>query len=195
MHKQRFEKNPVLIVPGLYGSGPDHWQSHWQKQNPSWQRVIQDNWSQPDLDAWAERLRDALVSAPGPALIAAHSFGCLVTAKVAAQHPQHIAGALLVAPANPQKFGIAGRLPRQPLFFPSRVVASDNDPWMPLAIAREWAACWGSAVTVLRGAGHINAESGLGDWPAGLNLLHRIVANTFSMTNNNGQMAIATGHY
>jgi predicted alpha/beta hydrolase family esterase len=195
MHKQRFEKNPVLIVPGLYGSGPDHWQSHWQKQHPSWQRVTQDNWSLPDLDTWAERLCDALVAAPGPVLIAAHSFGCLVTAKVAAQYPRHIAGALLVAPANPQKFGVVGRLPHQPLGFPSRIVASDNDPWMSLEIAREWAARWGSALTVLRGAGHINAESGLGDWAAGLDLLNRIVANTFPMANDSGRMAIATGYY
>lgn len=194
MYKQRFEKNPVLIVPGLYGSGPDHWQSLWQKQNPSWQLVIQDNWSLPDLDAWADRLRDAVVSAPGPVLIAAHSFGCLVTAKVAAQYPRQIAGALLVAPANPQKFGVAGRLPRRSLGVPSRVVASDNDPWMPLAIAREWAARWGSALTVLRGAGHINAESGLGNWSAGLNLLNRIVADTFPMTNDSGRMAVATGY-
>lgn len=171
MRDYPFTEIPVVIVPGLYGSGPDHWQSRWQQRYPSWQRVVQDDWSLPELDAWASRLYSMLLAVQRPVLIAAHSFGCLVTARVAAQYPQTIAGALLVAPANPDKFGVAWQLPRRSLGFPSRVVASDNDPWMPSPTAYEWASHWGSAVTLLRGAGHINAEAGFSEWPEGLDLL------------------------
>jgi uncharacterized protein len=34
-------KPPVLILPGLDNSGPEHWQTHWQKQNPHFVRVEQ----------------------------------------------------------------------------------------------------------------------------------------------------------
>ncbi|MBX3664729.1 MAG: alpha/beta hydrolase [Burkholderiales bacterium] len=175
MSKDTFADIPVLVVPGLHGSGPGHWQSRWLQAHTSWLRVSQDHWSLPDLEAWAGRLHDAIVAASRPVLIAAHSFGCLAAVHAGSRCPQRIAGALLVAPANPEKFGVDRRLPFTPPGFRSRIVASDNDPWMSLDAARLWAGRWGSALTVLRGAGHINAESGLGDWPQGLDLLRRVV--------------------
>ncbi|MGD7478422.1 alpha/beta hydrolase, partial [Ralstonia pseudosolanacearum] len=39
----------MLTVPGLYGSGPGHWQSRWEERFPDWRRVEQDDWSTPDL--------------------------------------------------------------------------------------------------------------------------------------------------
>lgn len=174
MSPDPFTGQSVLIVPGLHGSGPDHWQSRWERRYPHWRRVEQEDWSVPDIAAWTERLGVVVLAASQPVLIAAHSFGCLAAAVVAARHPQRIAGILFVAPANPAKFGIASQLPQQRFSFPSRVVASDNDPWMPLALARDWAGRWGSALTVLFGAGHINADSGLGDWSEGLDLLAAI---------------------
>ena len=41
----------------------------------------------------------------------------------------------------------------------------------PGARARLFAEHWGSRLVVVPGAGHINADSGLGDWPQGLKLL------------------------
>jgi predicted alpha/beta hydrolase family esterase len=82
-----------------------------------------------------------------------------------------IAGALLVAPADPARFGIERAVPQVPLLFPTTLVASANDPWMSLENARLWAENWGSTFVPLGHAGHINAQSGLGDWPAGLDEL------------------------
>ena len=31
---------PVLILPGLYNSGPEHWQSHWERAHPEFRRVL-----------------------------------------------------------------------------------------------------------------------------------------------------------
>jgi predicted alpha/beta hydrolase family esterase len=31
----------VLVVPGLHGSAPEHWQSLWEKQHPEFRRVEQ----------------------------------------------------------------------------------------------------------------------------------------------------------
>ena len=55
-----------------------------------------------------------------------------------------------------------GRLP-----FPSVLVGSRNDPYCGWERARGFAADWGAVFVDLGHAGHINAESGLGDWPQG----------------------------
>jgi hypothetical protein len=76
-----------------------------------------------------------------------------------------IVAALLVAPADPGKFGLGESLPKQPLPRPATVVASSNDTWMPLAEASRWARRWGCPLINLGAAGHINAESGHGPLP------------------------------
>jgi predicted alpha/beta hydrolase family esterase len=37
----------VLIHPGLNGSGPDHWHSHWEQAFPDFVRVQQADWDHP----------------------------------------------------------------------------------------------------------------------------------------------------
>jgi predicted alpha/beta hydrolase family esterase len=51
-----FEQFRVLIAPGLHNSGPDHWQSRWQRLFPAFERVQQDDWEVPDLARWSARV-------------------------------------------------------------------------------------------------------------------------------------------
>ncbi|SOZ52511.1 conserved hypothetical protein, Alpha/Beta hydrolase family of unknown function, DUF1234 [Cupriavidus taiwanensis] len=169
----------VLTVPGLHGSGPAHWQSRWEQQFPDWQRIEQHDWSRPSLPLWAERVSEGVmrarrVAARGAVLVA-HSFGCLATLRQAALDPVGIAGALLVAPADPDKFGVAALLPTYRLPFPTILAASRNDPWMPQRTAFSWGTLWGSELVDVGHLGHINADSGLGEWPEGLALLDTLV--------------------
>ncbi|MBB3011634.1 RBBP9/YdeN family alpha/beta hydrolase [Cupriavidus alkaliphilus] len=169
----------VLTVPGLHGSGPGHWQSRWEQQFPDWQRIEQHDWSRPSLPLWAERVSEGVmrarrVAARGAVLVA-HSFGCLATLRQAALDPVGIAGALLVAPADPDKFGVAALLPTYRLPFPTILAASRNDPWMPQRTAFLWGTLWGSELVDVGHLGHINADSGLGEWPEGLALLDTLV--------------------
>lgn len=119
----------VLVVPGLYNSSPQHWQSRWQRLYPSFERVEQARWDAPVLEVWSERLRQQLQKSAQPTLAIAHSFGCLTTVHGALNQVPNLAGALLVAPADPDKFdvsaAVSGRLP-----VPAIVVGSLNDPWM-----------------------------------------------------------------
>ena len=110
----------------------------------------------------------------GPVFIAAHSFGALAAVQAASDHADRIAGVLLVAPADPEHFGVAEFLPARPLEFPAIVVASTNDPWISLDSAAHWADRWGADLISLGEAGHINAESGFGPWPKALALLERL---------------------
>ena len=162
---------PVLVVPGLGGSGERHWQSLWQRRYSSFQRVQQSDWQTPDLDRWARSIVEAAVRLDQPALVIAHSFGCLATVRAEIFQSGLIAGALLVAPADPARFNADNRLLQTPLQFPSSVIASRNDPWISLATAQRWAERWGSDFVDLGEAGHINADSGFGEWAGGLDHL------------------------
>jgi uncharacterized protein len=164
---------PILIVPGLRNSGPAHWQSHWQKQMPGSRRVGQQDWFEPDPQAWAAAIAREIAAAPEPPMVIAHSFGCLATLR-AAFSGARIRAALLVAPADPERFGIDAELASRPLPFASTLVASSNDPWLKLIRAGTLAAAWGSQLVLYRNAGHINAESGFGPWPQGLTHVHEL---------------------
>lgn len=158
----------LLIIPGLRDSGVTHWQSWLQQQYRDARRVVQRDFSQPDLPRWAERIRSTLDSAPAETewIAVAHSFGCLALARHLADHPDSpIRQALLVAPAEPDKFGLAELLPQRRLGRPLTLIASQNDPWMSAASAQRWAGRWGASFTNLGHVGHINSESGFGPFP------------------------------
>lgn len=125
---------PVLVVPGLRGSGPLHWQTLWQRRFPQFLRVQQDDWGAPDLDRWARRIVETALELDEPALVVAHSFGCLAAVRAETFQSNLIAGALLVAPANPQRFGVEQVLPQVPLLFPAR--------WWPAATTRGCRCRW-----------------------------------------------------
>lgn len=165
----------VLVVPGMHNSGPGHWQTRWQRLHPNFERVEQANWDVPDLDAWSERLGAALRRSARPSIIVAHSFGCLTTVHRAGTEADNIAGVLLVAPADPQKFGVVEKVQGVRLQMPSFLVGSTNDPWMSGERAAYWARCWNSDFFNAGPLGHINAESGLGDWRFGLFCLQQLV--------------------
>lgn len=164
----------VLIIPGLHNSGDAHWQTWLQSQYKGAVRVNQQHWDRPDLDAWAARIGHTISRArPDSQWIAvAHSFGCLALAHYLASNAHHqlasragIQAALMVAPADPIKFDLAHRLPQSGLGLASTVIGSENDPWMPLQRAQEWADRWGARFQNLGAAGHVNTESGYGPWP------------------------------
>lgn len=180
MAQQQFDDVQVIVVPGLHNSSPDHWQSLWHARHPAFFRVEQDDWEHPDLAAWAARLDQVRAADPRPALFVAHSFGCLATAASIAANPANVAGALLVAPADPHKFGVAERLPQADLGMPSTLIRSDDDPWMIPAEAARWARTWGSTLIDAGAVGHINAASGLGAWPFGWEALQLLYDRTMT---------------
>lgn len=115
-------------------------------------------------------------------VLVAHSLACLVVAHWAARTGRKVKGALLVAPPDPDgpNFPAAATgfspLPAVALGFPSIVVASSNDPYGSIAFAQSWAQTWGSRFVGIGPAGHINSQSGLGEWRAGLSLLRELAA-------------------
>ena len=167
----------VLLLPGLGNSGPEHWQTLWERKHPSFQRVEQKDWKNPERSEWVAALEKAIRRAGPETVLVGHSLGCLLIAHWAVQTHLSIKGALFVALPDPQ----AEQFPKQPcgfapvplktLSFPSIIVLSHNDRYGPEAFVRNCATHWGSRVVDIGEVGHINADSGLGEWPAGQLLL------------------------
>jgi uncharacterized protein len=185
----------LLIVPGLHGSSSDHWQTRLEREHPSAVRVSLADWSRPDLDTWADAIGRSLAQAVGPAaeaptsaaspspllrwrrqhevparpaviwLAVAHSFGCLALAHYLLRGSLGIEAALMVAPANPERFGIPEGLLDRHLPRESTLVFSRNDPWMTEPDARYLGRHWGSELVDAGLAGHINPASGHGSFP------------------------------
>ncbi|CAN1724486.1 conserved protein of unknown function [Hyphomicrobium sp. 1Nfss2.1] len=172
----------VLLVPGLNGSGPDHWQSWFEREIPGAVRVIQRDWKDANVAHWSTRVGRDLNRVPGQVFIVAHSFGCLAAVRALASWGSRVSGLMLVAPADPEKFGSSCIVPETPLGVPAVLVASTNDPWMRFARAVELAEAWGAQLVNLGAVGHINPASGFGAWPQGLAMLEglRREANTWS---------------
>jgi prephenate dehydrogenase len=189
-HANRFELGikdvaaTVLVLPGWQNSGPRHWQTLWEQQNPIFLRVQQRDWEFPHREWWLERITAEVKQAPAPIVFAAHSLGCIALAhwcKAAPAEVGKIKGALLVAPADvdrtdsPKQLKDFAPVPRDLLPFPSIVVASSNDPYLAPERAREFARAWGSRFVDIGPVGHVNGESGLGDWPEGKRLLRHLI--------------------
>jgi predicted alpha/beta hydrolase family esterase len=181
--------SPVLILPGLYDSGPQHWQTLWQAGRPGFRRVEQADWEKPRCEDWVSRLEAAVLGAGPAALLVAHSSACALIAHWTLSRGGRVTaggrvvrGALLVAPSDPEApsypAGPTGfaPIPLVRLPFPSTVVASSNDPYVAPDRARVFAAAWGSRMVELGAVGHVNSASGLGGWPAGLDLLEELAA-------------------
>lgn len=169
----------TVIVPGVGGSEHDHWQSWLQRQLKSCSRVQQQDWNKPVLHEWIEQFTKTVQSIQEPIQIVAHSFGCLTTVAALAQHPelnQKIKNLVLVAPANPTRFGDAGfardsqndyqqYFHQLKLQVPTQMIISENDPWLNFQDALQLAKAWKIKPKNLGQVGHINVASGFGPFP------------------------------
>ena len=171
----------IIIVPGWRDSGPGHWQTLWAERLPQARRVVQDDWHTPTRSAWVARLEETVLEQPGPVVIVAHSLGCITTAHMKPEAAARVRGALLVAPADPERRAVLSDfapVPYAALPYRSILVASSNDPYCPIRLSGAYARAWGSEFVRLQNAGHINVESGHGEWPLGLALLQSLLGES-----------------
>ncbi len=176
----------ILIAPGWMDSGPDHWQSRWEKKLSTARRVGMPDFNRPVCSAWKGALVDAVGACARPVFLVAHSLGVTTVAHAAALFPKDkVVGAWLAAPpdldaeaalcalkneggddvALPEGFAPT---PNDPLPFPALVIASSDDPCCAYDRAARMAKDWGATLVHAGDAGHINAASGYGPWPDGV---------------------------
>lgn len=171
-----------IILPGSGGSGPGHWQSRWERAHPAMRRFQPSSWDLPDFTDWLAALEAAVIAAPEPPVLIAHSLSCLLIAHWQRISQRPVKTALLVGVPDPASavfpgYGMAfARIPEGRLRFASLVVTSTNDPYGSQDYAQARARQWGSRLVVIGPFGHINADSGLGDWPEGFALLEGLMS-------------------
>ncbi len=165
----------IIFVPGYLGSGSQHWQTRWVMHFKTGRWVNEADWNTPDRSAWTGALREIVFEATRPVVLVGHSMG-VATIVHAAQSldATRVRGAFLVAYADvTQNNWIPGAaeefapMPRDPLPFPSLLVASRTDPYCEFEVADDLGAAWGALLVDAGDAGHLNSESGYGPWPEG----------------------------
>jgi len=162
-----------LILHGLQGSGPGHWQT-WlaARLRAGDERVVYPDMPDPDLPSpgpWREALDGELAALPGAAIVVCHSLACLLWLHHVAEGGVPAERVLLVAPPSP-----TADVPEIAAFFPAplpaltgaRLVCSDDDPYCPEGAGVLYGEPLGIPYDVIPGKGHMNPEAGLGPWPA-----------------------------
>lgn len=139
-----------------------------------------DAWDDPMCEVWVRELDEtlrAVAGRRGPKVLIAHSLGCTLVMRWAAQRQDEaVVAAFLVGvpnvhgpdfPTEARGFDTL-KLPQLP--FTTLVVASENDPYGSLEHSTEVAQAIGADLVNAAARGHNNSSSGLGDWPEGWNL-------------------------
>lgn len=170
-------RRKILTIPGLFSSGPDHWQTHWERTLPNIERIHQRDYENAVCSEWVETIQNVAAESGNEVVLVGHSCGSIAIAHWAKKYDAHIAGAMLVGPSDVEQpdfpknaIGFAP-VPLEPLPFPTIVVASSDDPYVSLERATYFASCWRSTLVNIGPAGHINTASGHGSWPAGIDIL------------------------
>ncbi|MGK2897678.1 MAG: RBBP9/YdeN family alpha/beta hydrolase [Burkholderiaceae bacterium] len=182
MPQPAFADTRLLLLPGWLDSDATHWQSRWEALYGD-RRVAQDDWLWPRRGDWMARLDEVLLESDRPSVLVAHSLGCHLVAAWAAhsQHRARVRAALLVAAPDTEREDTPPNLfswrpiVRQRLPFPSLVVVSSDDPYCTSERAGQMARDWGSEAFDIGPRGHLNGDSGLGDWPQGRGLLQTLL--------------------
>jgi uncharacterized protein len=162
-----------LILHGLEGSGPDHWQS-WlaSRLRERGERVSYPHLPDPfdpHPSDWERALSTELALLDSPVVLC-HSLACLLWLHHVAEGGAQADRVLLVAPPS-ERAEVAAIASFFPAPLPrlsggARLVCSDNDPYCPEGAARLYGEPLGIAVDLIAGGGHLNPESGYGAWPS-----------------------------
>jgi predicted alpha/beta hydrolase family esterase len=177
----------VVLVPGMRGHVPAHWQTRLERLLPNARMVPPLGARHASLDDRVALLDWVIRDVDGPVVLVAHSAGCLTTVHWATRHDGNVVGALLVTPPDlatplPPQYPSLAELrgngwlpvPSRPLPFPSIVAASSNDALGAYDQVLDLADAWGSRIHDLGPVGHMNPDSGFGPWPGAFALIHKL---------------------
>lgn len=168
-------KKRVLILHGWGGSNFPHWQS-WlageiAKDYGTVSFLEFSDYEFPNFGVWKKELLEHMKEFK-PDIVICHSLANTLWFQLCnANAIEKIEKLYLVAPPS-----LNSKIAEIESFFPldmptnphakeTLLVASTNDPYMSMGEAKELQESLGVEMIVLEDAGHINADSGYGEWP------------------------------
>ena len=167
----RTSEADILFVPGSSATDPDHWMSRWESRLTTARLVEAD---QDDVASLAAALGSALAGAIAPSktdgarpvVLVGHGAGVHAIVRAAADADvSRVRGAFLVNPSSAWNLPAP---PRNPLPFPSILIASRDDPHASFEEMHDLGLDWGAHVVDAGQIGRVDAASGHGPWPEGL---------------------------
>jgi len=172
----------ILIIPGLGDSGDAHWQTYWLNSFDNSIKLNQDNWDEPELNKWLERMNEIITKLDCPVILVAHSLAVALVVHWSTKYNNpNVKGAMLVAPADvdspahtPDSVRNFAPIPIKKLPFHSILVASENDTFVDFERAKYFATKWGSEFVSIGSNGHINSDSNLKFWDEGQLILQKL---------------------
>ncbi|MBQ0926198.1 RBBP9/YdeN family alpha/beta hydrolase [Saccharopolyspora endophytica] len=174
----------VLLVHGMTGAGPWHWQQWLAGQlrdhDVEVHAPLLPDPDRPDLRRWLPALREELAAVPPEAelVVAAHSCGAALWLHHAAGvGPEHRSAdrVLLVAPPDTEWDHPDSRdITPYPVDATSlrraagmtRLVVGTGDAYLPMHRAHALAEDLQVEMDVILDGGHLNTDAGYGPWPA-----------------------------
>ncbi len=170
----------ILLVPGIGGAGQGHWQARIAAKLSTARIVDQPDWQMTRLGDAVGEIARAVADATRPVVFVAHSSGSSLVAHAVPSLVQlgiadRVRGAFLVTPPSIRTLTdwhdaepAFAAIPRDPLPFPSLLIASSNDPHATMEEQADLALAWGALLVEAGEQGHIDEASGHGPWPEGL---------------------------
>lgn len=168
----------VLIVHGWGGSDAPHWQAELAAQIAKNYGTVSfpllDNCHFPNKNRWIKQLKQILVDFK-PHTIVCHSLAntlwfWLCQDKSFMEKTPQIKRLFMVSPpslateVNTIKTFFPCEMPEKLYAEEIQMIVSDNDPYIKIAEAETMAKYYDIPLTIIKDAGHINADSGYGKW-------------------------------
>ena len=174
----------ILILHGWGGSDAPHWQaelaSEIAKNYGTVSFPLLDNCHFPSKNRWMKQVK-ALLEEFKPDTVVCHSLANTLWFWLCQEEEmQTVERLFMVSPPS-----LATAESTIKTFFPCdlpqniyakevQMIVSDTDPWVKMDEAKEIAVHYGIPLTVIKDAGHINADSGYGKWV----LIENLVMNS-----------------
>ena len=165
--------NRTLILHGWGGSDFPHWQSHLAskiaKDYGTVSFPLLDNCHFPSKNRWLKQVKKILEEFK-PNTVVCHSLANTLWFWLCQEEIESVEKLFMVSPPS-----LNTTEPTIKTFFPCKIptnihskevhlIVSDNDPWIELDEAESMANAIEATYTVIENGGHINADSGFGEW-------------------------------
>jgi len=166
-------QDKVLILHGWGGSDAPHWQAELAceiaKDYGTVSFPLLDNCHFPSKNRWIKQVKQILEDFK-PDTVVCHSLANTLWFWLCQEEIQTVQRLFMVSPPS-----LTTEEKTIKTFFPCEapselyakevhMIVSDDDPWVALDEAKNIATQYNASLTILKNAGHINADSGYGKW-------------------------------
>ncbi len=162
----------ALIVPDLHNNQLPHWQSLWEQTIPRTSRIRMLDWHTADWVKWRNSIIASIIAIDEPVVLIDEGLGALAAASVAAEYPGKVIAAFLVNPADPDRFDIRKKIPKQLPITTTIVVSGKLTDEANSYLAVQWDTDFLQASNLEAGT----ANAFINYWAEGIQELNRLVS-------------------